>query len=129
MDVVNAPLTYQQHGESSQPELEFGVQLVGAPLNPAATSELGIGAGCRHDSAPVAGMHDRADRSALGQLASADHTGTGSVFLSAGGDSPVNTDSSHSEAGDLHQPAVRRDDLAEPQLDKVTRHQRGHIHS
>jgi len=32
------------------------------------------------------------------------------------------------QAGDLHQADVGRDDVAEPQLDEVTGHQRGHIH-
>jgi hypothetical protein len=57
----------QQHRELAQPDLELGVELVGAQPG-GDLAELGPRAGGHHDAAAAAGMHDRAHQRAAGQL-------------------------------------------------------------
>ena len=86
---------HPQHGESSEPDLEFGVQFGGCSARRRSSRTR-----YRRRLSPrlrARRRHARPGRSEHpDSSASAVPTGTGSVFLSAGRDSPVNTDSSHS---------------------------------
>ena len=98
-------------------------------LSPAAIVPNSVGpAGGHHHCARAAGMHDRAHQGAAGQLGQRRprRARIGALVdrqRLAGQHRLVAF-----EAGDLEQPNVGRDDVAEPQLDDVAGHQRGDVH-
>jgi len=127
MDVVNAAPIYTHSMENRRsPTWNSVSSLVGAQPG-GDLPELGIGAGCRHGSARGAGMHDRADQSTRTAPPAQSPRERGRCSCRRAG-----TRGQHGlvafQTGDLHQADVGRDDVAEPQLDEVTGHQRGHIH-
>ena len=106
MDVVNAPPIYTRSMENRRsPTWNSVSSLVGAQPG-GVLPELGIGAGCRHDSARVAVMHDLADQSAPGQVRQRSPHGNGVGVLVGGQGLAGQHGLVAFQAGDLHQADV-----------------------
>ena len=117
----------QQHRELAQPDLELGVELVGAQPG-GDLAELGARPGRHHHAAAAAGMHDRAHQGAPGQLGQRrPRRRRVGVLVDrqrlAGEHRLVAL-----QAADLEQPDVRGDDVTQPQLDHVAGHQVRDVH-